>query len=106
MKDRDKKPAEVQFPRRRLGRIVHDERGRASMEWEPLDADASGPEHRQSLELIDEADAASKPLSGGGRNPYQGAAAETRKPKDLRKLSEWILQQREVARRKKEEGER
>lgn len=115
MSDKDKKPSEVQFPRRRLGRIVHDERGRASMEWEPLDADERRPEHRQALELIDDTDPENKPLLGGARNPYQGAGQSgkaptaepgARRPKDLRKLSAWILQQREVAKRKKEDGER
>jgi hypothetical protein len=111
-------PTEVQFPRRRLARIVHDDRGNASMEWERLGAHETGPEARQPLKFVDDQVPADRraPLArviepGGGFNPYErldGAAAPgapARKPKDLRKLSEWIEQQRQVAARKRENGE-
>jgi hypothetical protein len=100
------------FPRRELGRIVHDERGTASMEWVAL----SGERPRQVLEIVDDP-GRGKPLTprgasdpGGGFNPYAsavpdapgGAAREApRKPRDLRKLGEWMKMMRELEARKK-----
>ena len=115
-------PTNVAFPRRQLGRVEHDERGNARMEW------ALMPEHaaradRVVLELIEEPDsgggagkpppvaraagAAFQPYGGGASTPFAPAepADAPRKPKDLRKLGEWLKMTRELEARRKE-GER
>jgi hypothetical protein len=103
---RPPEPENTPFPRRELGRIVHDDRGMASMEWAP----ASGGAERQVLEIIDDP-GRGRPLEprpkidpGGGFNPYASATPvkrdavpldAPRKPRDLRKLGEWINMMRE-----------
>lgn len=107
--------------RRRLGRVVHDERGCASVEWQ----DAPQNYVRPVLELEDGARTTTRlkalrenaPLALAKKqdafNPYQRSAPEaptgggTRR--DLRKLSKWIKLMREVEERKaldKEEAEK
>jgi hypothetical protein len=84
--------------RRRIARIVHDERGNASVKWH----DAPAHYKRQVLEL--ESDDSHKELSlevtPKSFDPYsrhivpepkKGSAPRT----DLRKLSEWIKMMRE-----------
>jgi hypothetical protein len=110
---------ETSAERRRLGRVVHDERGMASIEWN----DAPGNHERQVLEL----ESAPARNQGSARlrrgfelklemrdddtyNPYDRkpdafggtlpAAAKGGK-RDLRKLSEWIKTMRAVEERKK-----
>jgi len=88
-----------------MGRVVHDDRGAASVEW--VDAPA---------ELVDRPtlsveDARPAPRPGDGYNPYDrepgarpSAPAGERKPpakRDLRKLSEWIKQMREMEERRR-----
>jgi hypothetical protein len=108
--------------RRRLGRIVHDERGAASVEWH----DAPADEARTKLEIE------RAPASGRGSrdplgadmlsiekpvdtfNPYERTTAaereRERKPTgnttrtDLRKLSEWIKLMRALEEQKKNGG--
>jgi hypothetical protein len=96
--------------RRRTGRVVHDDRGCASVEWQ--DAPANQP--RTVLQLEDAARAqrrlrshADNPATKAPRqdtfNPYQRAAGETAAAgprRDLRKLSKWIKTMREVEERK------
>jgi hypothetical protein len=89
--------------RRRLSRIVHDERGNASVEW----LDRPDVSERTPLS-VEDAEAASRP--GKGYNPYdrppgarsqQDPQRDERPPRrDLRKLSEWIKQMRELEQRK------
>jgi hypothetical protein len=106
--------------RRRVGRVVHDDRGWASVEWQ----DAPENYVRPVLELETGATTQTRlksvrsnaPLSNSKKdafNPYQRAAAEvpagggTRR--DLRKLSKWIKMMREIEERKvldKEEAEK
>jgi len=108
--------------RRRLGKIVHDDRGCASLEW--LDA----PENyvRPVLELEDGGKAQSRvkivrererPLSIAKQdafNPYQRSVPEAPAAgggarRDLRKLSNWIKMMREIEERKqldKDEAEK
>jgi len=86
-----------------VGQIVHDERGNASVAWQ----DAPAQQERDKLEI----------LGGDGLqlanddpyNPYaQRRTRETppaRPRTDLRKLSEWIKQMRELEARKKNDGE-
>jgi len=85
--------------RRRLGKVVHDERGNASVQWEDAPADYE----RVVLEVINDGRA--------GRaedfNPYaqrvprarDSTGATTRT--DLRKLSDWIKKTRELEERKR-----
>jgi hypothetical protein len=103
--------------RRRLGRVVHDERGWASLEWH--DAPDNNPQ-RTVLELEDTAlaqnrlqalrdqGAGLKVNSDDTFNPY-GRKPEGRSPnksdagaprRDLRKLSKWIKLTRELEERK------
>jgi hypothetical protein len=96
--------------RRRMGRVVHDDRGCASVEW--LDAPANQP--RTVLELEDTLRAQRRLKSLGDNpvtkaprqdtfNPYQRAAGTTPAGgprRDLRKLSQWIKLMREVEERK------
>jgi hypothetical protein len=65
--------------RRRVGTVVHDDRGNAKVEWRAAPAD----EERPVLELLGE----------------DGASRRT----DLRKLSEWIKKMRELEERKRED---
>jgi hypothetical protein len=89
--------------RRRISRIVHDDRGNASVEW----CYAPSDHQRDVLELETEPAA---PLSiqttPSTFNPYErGTLPESRKAtaprKDLRKLSEWIKMMRELEERKR-----
>jgi hypothetical protein len=93
-----------------LGRIVHDDRGQASVEWH----DAPANQRRTVLELEDtqreqrrlksERDnPAAKAPRQDTFNPYQrtpGAAPATGPRRDLRKLSKWIKMMREVEEQK------
>lgn len=101
-------PSSVEFPRRRLGRIVHDERGQATVEWEHLEGhEARAP--RVALSIVEDSSPTARSLRlssmAGGVNPYDrgvesrrapGDAAKPRKPADLRKLDAWIKQRRAV----------
>jgi hypothetical protein len=94
--------------RRRIGRIVHDERGNASVDWHDAPADYQ----RTKLEIADDPEG---PLSIKKApqtcNPYERSTVRDPKTstttrKDLRKLSEWIKQMRELEERKgKDEAE-
>jgi hypothetical protein len=103
----DSGPSSVEFPRRRLGRIVHDERGQASVEWERLDGnEARAP--RVALSIVEDTSPTSRSLrmssTAGGVNPYDrgvearrdGGNGKPRSPADLRKLDAWIKQRRAV----------
>jgi len=92
--------------RRRIGKVVHDERGNASISWR--DAPAHLVE-RPVLEVLGEPkltvknDETYDPYArtrahGGGR-----AGANTTRT-DLRKLSEWIKMMRELEERKRNGG--
>lgn len=93
--------------RRRVSRIIHDDRGNASVDW----LDAPSDYKRQVFELEDE--------SGGGLsiqkqprsfNPYERSTLPEPKrsaapKKDLRKLSEWIKLMREREEKKRQSSE-
>ncbi len=108
--DTDPSGATSILERRRTGRIVHDERGNARVEW----VDAPPEQERTSLSL-EQTQPAQRPEHG--YNPYGTSARDPRKPppaaesdgkrpkKDLRKLSEWIKQMRELEERKRKEGD-
>jgi hypothetical protein len=78
--------------RRRLSRIVHDERGNARVEWEDLSADDPRASARVPLSIAGETK----------RTTMQLPAPVSKKNTDLRKLSEWIKLTREVNQRKDE----
>lgn len=88
--------------RRRIGSIVHDERGNASVEWR----DAPPGEERPVLEVLGGTgftlkndDLSYDPYSHRtASSPTRSAGSTTRT--DLRKLSEWIKLRRELEERK------
>jgi hypothetical protein len=94
--------------RRRIGKVVHDERGNARLEWAEAPADTERP----ALSL-EETQPAYKPEQG--YNPYEKGARGQKKvqdeppprpaKRDLRKLSEWIKQMRELEERRRGEDE-
>lgn len=94
--------------RRRVGTIVHDERGNASVEWH----DAPAGEERPVLEVLGNPQLSLK-NDDESFDPYARHTASLPKPNpgnttrtDLRKLSEWIKMKREMeARRLRDEKE-
>jgi hypothetical protein len=98
--------------RRRVSRIVHDERGNARVEW--IDAGQAGiPIERAPLAIEPTPSRGQPPplnierKRAGGFDPYQRVGAahipEPKKPpvkRDLRKLGEWIKLKRELDARK------
>ena len=101
--------------RRRVGKVVHDDRGNASVEWRAARED----EERQVLEVLGEAGLSLKTdevsydpyarnrTSRTGAKGRTGATGPTGAPRrtDLRKLSEWIKQMRELEARKREDAD-
>ena len=101
--------------RRRIGKVVHDDRGNASVRW----LDAPSDYQRPVLELARDSAAARK--SEESFNPYaHGAPRSTASSTpttatkrstgnttrtDLRKLSEWIKMMRELEERKRNGGD-
>jgi len=92
--------------RRRRGKIVHDERGNARLEW--VDAPKDAKDAPRPTLSIDEPE----PNIHRGYDPYSrvprpergGLTAPKREPgskRDLRKLSEWIKQMRALEERKR-----
>jgi hypothetical protein len=93
--------------RRRIGEVVHDDRGNASVKWR----DAPSDYERPVLEILDECSHLSRPQ--GGFDPYArpsgrpgASAAVPSKPArtDLRKLSEHIKLMRALEARKRGGG--
>ncbi|HEY6822831.1 MAG TPA: hypothetical protein VI195_00205 [Steroidobacteraceae bacterium] len=97
--------------RRRIGTVVHDDRGNASVEWRAAPVDGE----RQVLEVLGEDGltlkteelsydpyARQRPMrAGGSRSAPAGGNRRT----DLRKLSEWIKKMRELEERKRLDAE-
>lgn len=90
----------LETERRRVGKVVHDKRGNAIVEWE----DAPPDYQRTVLEVLD--DGRSERADGDAFNPYARKGPSERQSTgnttrtDLRKLSEWIKQMRELEARK------
>jgi hypothetical protein len=93
--------------RRRIGRVVHDDRGTARVEWEYAPADFDRP--KLEIETFDDTVHRLAILKEGAAEPFnpynRPAAARQRPPKpapkrDLRKLSEWIKMMRGLEARK------
>lgn len=88
--------------RRRIGRIVHDDRGNASVDWQ----DAPSDYKRPVFELEAEPSALAVQKAPKTFNPYESttvpAATRSAGPKkDLKKLSEWIKMMRDLEERKR-----
>ena len=91
--------------RRRIGVVVHDERGNASVAWH----DAPADEKRQVLEVLGEPKLTIKTeeqsfdpyARSQGKNARGDTRAAARRPTDLRKLSEWIKLMRQLEERKR-----
>ena len=99
--------------RRRIGKVVHDDRGNASVKW----SDAPADYQRPVLELVE--DAAGEPEktfnpyglggTGSATGPH-GTPASNRSTgnttrTDLRKLSDWIKMMRDIEGIKRNGGE-
>ena len=90
--------------RRRISRIVRDDRDTATVEW--MDAP---PDYQRVPLSIESTLPPGAKRAQGGYNPYETIAPRQSKPskdqrpvkRDLRKLSEWIKQMRELEERKK-----
>jgi hypothetical protein len=85
--------------RRRVGKVVHDDRGNASVEWRA----AADGEERPVLELLGEDGLALK-TDEVSYDPYsrnRPLHGRTGKRTDLRKLSEWIKRMRELEERRR-----
>jgi hypothetical protein len=103
-KKKPDQPATPQGERRRIGMIVHDERGNASVDWR----DAPDDHARPVLEILGDTS-----LSVQGEPPSYDPYARGRKPRetarplkpgtrtDLRRLSEHIKLMRELEARKR-----
>jgi len=88
--------------RRRIGLVVHDDRGQASVEWRDAPADLERP----VLEILGTPELTLK-NDDASYDPYARHAATLPKTSpgntsrtDLRKLSEWIKMKRELEARK------
>jgi hypothetical protein len=108
--------ASPEAERRRIGTVVHDDRGNASVRWDDAPADYQRP----VLELARDSAPAPKPEEGF--NPYAPGTTRstdtstrstdtstrstgTTTRTDLRKLSEWIKMMREIEERKRNGGD-
>ena len=96
--------------RRRIGKVVHDERGNASVRW----LDAPADYQRPVLEVAPDGTPVRGPVESF--NPYAREVARDTPPAstrsagnttrtDLRKLSEWIKLTRELEERKRNGGD-
>jgi hypothetical protein len=91
-----------QSERRRIGTVVHDDRGNASVTWRDAPADLERP----VLEVLGDPTLSIKNEESfdpyarrDARPPRHSGGSATRT--DLRKLSEWIKMMRELEERKK-----
>ena len=104
-----KKPVPQHSPageRRRIGTVVHDDRGNASVDWRDAPSDYERPvlEVLGSPGLSIKHDEAYDPYARRvARKPGSSAHTVTTRT-DLRRLSEWIKMMRELEARKREGG--
>ena len=89
--------------RRRVGTIVHDDRGNASVEWH---AAPVTEQERPVLEVLGEGNLTLKreEISYDPYSTHRTRAPGGGKRTDLRKLSEWIKKMRELEERKRNGG--
>jgi hypothetical protein len=96
--------------RRRIGRVVRDERDSAIVEW--MDAPSDYKRVHLSIEGESTLPEGGAKRPAGGYNPYETLSPSKSKTpdkrpaqRDLRKLSAWIKQMREIEARKKHGGD-
>jgi hypothetical protein len=98
--------ASPESERRRIGTVIHDERGNASVKWRDAPAELV---ERPVLEVLGEPKLTLK--QDETYDPYARRAAREAPAKsgnartDLRKLSEWIKMMRELEARKRNGGD-
>ena len=94
--------------RRRIGTIVHDDRGNASVEWHaaPVERVAPTDKERPVLEVLGEGRLTlkSEEISYDPYSNHRTRQPGSGKRTDLRKLSEWIKKMRELEERKRNGG--
>jgi hypothetical protein len=105
-----KKPVPQETPaaeRRRIGTVVHDDRGNASVAWHDAPADYERP----VLEVAGSSGGLSikneesfDPYARRGEHRSGSTAKPPASRTDLRRLSEWIKMMRELEARKREGG--
>ncbi|HEY6926479.1 MAG TPA: hypothetical protein VI653_23545 [Steroidobacteraceae bacterium] len=88
--------------RRHIGRIVHDDRGNASVDWQ----DAPSNYKRQVFEIEEQPGVLTIEKAPRTFNPYETATLPEPKKsagpkKDLKKLSEWIKMMRDLEEKKR-----
>ena len=106
MSDNRKKqaPQDARPPdeRRRIGTVVHDDRGNASLEWGAAPTGRERPvlevegENRLTLK--------SEEISYDPYARHRPLSSRVGKRSDLRKLGEWIKKMRELEERRRSEG--
>jgi hypothetical protein len=99
--DSEPQTAATTAERRRIGRIVHDDRGNKTVDWHDAPADYQ----RTVLEIESEPHGLEIQKAPRTFDPYACATPvepkkNTGPRKDLRKLSEWIKMMRELEERK------
>jgi hypothetical protein len=106
--------AQAASERRRVGEVVHDDRGNARVEWH----DAPEDYERPRLEIEDDGTTQRRLAvlndgrTGEPTNPYNRSAGPRRnappppQKRDLRKLSEWIKMMREMEERKAQDDDK
>jgi hypothetical protein len=96
--------------RRRISRIVHDDRGNASVEWVDAPADYRRPVleiQDPSLSLAIEADETFDPYARRAAPQLRSVTSTGKTSRtDLRKLSEWIKLKREIEAQEKAQRQR
>jgi hypothetical protein len=96
--------AAPQTERRRIGTVVHDDRGNASVEWHAAPADHERPvlevQAEERLALKSE-ESSYDPYANKGRRTSKGQGSSGGTRTDLRRLSEWIKLMRELEERKR-----
>jgi hypothetical protein len=99
--------------RRKIGTVVHDDRGNASVSWRDAPSNLERPvlevlgDPKLSIKSDDTFDPyAHRPARGssGGNGGSRGPEASGSGRTDLRKLSEWIKMMRELEQRKRDNG--
>jgi hypothetical protein len=96
--------------RRKVGRVVHDDRGNASVSWRDAPADYDRP----VLEVLGEPglnikseqtyDPYAHRMARSAGDDARGCSRGSGNRTDLRRLSEWIKMMREREQRKREDG--
>jgi hypothetical protein len=88
--------------RRRIGTVVHDDRGNASLEWRAAPAD----HERAVLEVAggDRLTLKSEEISYDPYARHRPLGPRAGKRTDLRKLGEWIKKMRELEERRRNDG--